>query len=84
MEGLCDNSFCDELGFIRSHNYPLSTYSSDEDCFYRIKKYRPEICTVQLSFTDFALEDSVDCSRDYLEINRVRYCGNQLRGKSGT
>lgn len=82
IPGLCEPSFNDELGFIKSRNYPLALYSSNEDCYYRIKRSRSSVCSVELTFTDFSLEPSTNCVYDYLEINRRRYCGTDLQRKT--
>ena len=35
---------------------------------------------VQVRFEEFDFHFSPECNQDYLEINGVRYCGNQLKG----
>lgn len=80
--GLCESSFNAELGFIKSFNYPLSLYGSNQDCYYKIQRFRSDVCAVELIFTDFSLEPSIDCTNDYLEIDRKRYCGVDLQKKT--
>jgi len=79
---LCEHSFNEEVGFIKSTNYPLALYGSNEDCYYRIQRFREGVCSIELTFTDFSLEPSTNCDRDYLEIDRRRYCGTDLQRKS--
>ncbi|GAB6025011.1 hypothetical protein CHUAL_010122 [Chamberlinius hualienensis] len=82
LPDMCDHDFNQEFGYIKSLNYPLSAYPSNEDCYYRLQRTRDDICSVELIFTDFRLESSTGCNNDYLEINRQRYCGSDLLHKT--
>ena len=60
-------------GFLTSKYYPC-TYPDNMDCvwtIYKPAKYRGEDYKLALSFKDFLLEDSKNCSADVLEITEI-------------
>lgn len=75
---ICEICFTEVIGHIQSYDYP-NNYPSNLNCKYKITAL-PGNCMVQLSFEQFRLEFSERCDKDYLEINNIRYCGNQLEG----
>lgn len=70
----CNEEKSSEFFFIKSPNYP-ATYSNNMDCIYKIRKFSPNVCRLELTFITFALENSTNCTYDYIEINKTRYCG---------
>ena len=75
---ICEICFTEVIGHIQSYDYP-NNYPSNLNCKYKITAL-PGNCMVQLKFDQFRLEFSERCDTDYLEINNIRYCGNQLEG----
>ncbi|XP_071944602.1 uncharacterized protein [Antedon mediterranea] len=70
-------------GKLTSPNYPMP-YSSKSDCIWYIKAKKDQ--TIRLTFTEFNIEDSPHCNRDYLNIRTKNmyqdedkyYCGNRI------
>ncbi|XP_059488336.1 cubilin-like isoform X2 [Neocloeon triangulifer] len=62
---LCGGTFYTASGMIQSPNYPRS-YAIDLDCIYLIQVESGQ--QISLNFTTFELENSSDCSFDYVEI----------------
>lgn len=77
---ICEVCFASREGVIKSYNFPNS-YPADLSCNYRIAGLQDH-CAVYLKFENFELEEPKNglCTEDYLEIEDVRYCGNQLSG----
>ncbi|XP_022235277.1 embryonic protein UVS.2-like isoform X3 [Limulus polyphemus] len=64
------------MGNIISSGYPVS-YPNNMDCTYTITKLSGDICWLKITFVDFSLQTSDNCTRDYLEISvGNRFCGN--------
>ncbi|XP_013407757.1 uncharacterized protein LOC106171828 [Lingula anatina] len=76
------------FGHLRSFGHPTTQYGPNLNCTWWITV--PEGFAVRLTFTDFSLEDSVDCENDYVEVRDIgmgsfenwtsaavigRYCG---------
>ena len=59
---------------VRSPFYP-SSYSENVECVYTIRKNNPSVCSVELGFIDFDVEDSNHCSKDYLLMDGKKFCG---------
>ncbi|XP_077987002.1 cubilin-like [Glandiceps talaboti] len=66
---VCDASFSTSGQFIQSTNYPQA-YPANQDCTYDITNGNG---CVSVTFLAFNLEDSVDCTKDYLEIQDTSY-----------
>ncbi|XP_046452995.1 cubilin-like [Daphnia pulex] len=72
----CDRVFSELENTVTSVNYPLP-YLKNLDCIYTVVKLSPVIEQLLISFIAFDLQNSTDCSNDYLEISAERYCGVQ-------
>ena len=78
IPSICEICFTEVMGSIQSYDFP-NNYPANLNCKYKITAL-PGNCMVQLNFDQFRLEHSERCDSDYLEINNIRYCGNQLEG----
>ncbi|CAG2164515.1 unnamed protein product [Oppiella nova] len=78
IPSICELCFTEVMGSIQSYDYP-NNYPPNLSCKYKVTAL-PGNCMVQLNFEQFRLEYSESCDKDYLEINNIRYCGNQLEG----
>ncbi|CAG2116376.1 unnamed protein product, partial [Medioppia subpectinata] len=78
IPSICELCFTEVMGTIQSYDYP-NNYPPNLSCKYKITAL-PGNCMVQLNFEQFRMEYSESCDNDYLEINNIRYCGNQLEG----
>ena len=78
IPSICEICFTEVMGSIQSYDFP-NNYPANLNCKYKITAL-PGNCMVQLNFDQFRLEVSDSCDADYLEINNIRYCGNQLEG----
>ncbi|XP_055945205.1 cubilin-like isoform X1 [Argiope bruennichi] len=79
--GACNRHYTDIRASFNSPNYP-SPYPLGVACRYAIH-VQPGFCNVEFNFIDFSLEPptpGLPCTRDYVDIAGVRYCGTQLRG----
>ncbi|GFY44102.1 cubilin, partial [Trichonephila inaurata madagascariensis] len=79
--GACNRHYTDIRSTFSSPNYP-SPYPLGVACRYAIH-LQPGFCNVEFIFIDFSLEPptpGLPCTRDYLDIGGVRYCGQQLKG----
>ncbi|UXI19623.1 zinc finger protein [Sarcoptes scabiei] len=69
----------DRLIKIQSPKFGLSSemqYEPFLDCHYVIEKAKQNVCLLQIRFENFFLEESLDCTKDYLRIdNYLRTCG---------
>lgn len=71
----CGGVFSEETINIVSPGYPLG-YPGGADCTYTIRRSDPSICQVQVNFHDSSLERSINCTKDRLQINGDRLCGD--------
>ncbi|GFU01816.1 uncharacterized protein NPIL_400231, partial [Nephila pilipes] len=79
--GVCNRHHTEIRSTLSSPNYP-SPYPLGVACRYAIH-IQPGFCNVEFTFIDFSLEPptpGLPCTRDYLDIGGVRYCGQQLKG----
>ncbi|CAM1300261.1 Uncharacterised protein g2655 [Pycnogonum litorale] len=76
----CENNFYADSGDFRSENHPKN-YPDNFDCMYQFLK-QDGFCALELSFEDFSLETSNDCTTDYVSIDGKKYCGTQLKGQT--
>jgi cubilin len=67
----------DNKKYINSHSgYPNTNYSNNSEQITRIVAQIGK--QVQISYVDFALENSISCAYDYLEIGDFgKFCGSQ-------
>jgi hypothetical protein len=59
---------------VRSPYYP-SSYSENVECVYTIKKSNARICSMELRFVEFDVEESPNCEKDYLLMDGKKLCG---------
>ncbi|XP_067326675.1 cubilin [Anolis sagrei] len=79
----CGGTFHMERGAFNSPNFP-EAYPQNVECVWNIRSSPGN--RLQLSFTDFQMEESEGCTKDYVEIREDslsgqqmgRYCGNTL------
>nr|XP_042906945.1 cubilin isoform X2 [Parasteatoda tepidariorum] len=77
----CNFHYPDIRATISSPNYP-NPYPNMVECRYAVH-LQPGFCSVEFNFIDFSLEPptpGLPCTRDFLDISGVRYCGQQLKG----
>ncbi|XP_028515415.1 CUB and peptidase domain-containing protein 1-like [Exaiptasia diaphana] len=79
-------SECGEIkdNTLHSPNYPRN-YPTNTHCMYTIPVHQNTV--LNLKFVDFDMEDSSDCSYDYVEVrdneqSYGKYCGRSLRGSN--
>lgn len=72
----CDSAIGVEEGWIFTPYFP-SDYNDSLLCTYTIQRFSHDVCEVELTFTDFDVEDTApQCSSDYLDIgDGIRMCG---------
>ena len=80
LPSICEICVTEVTGNLQSYDYP-NYYPPNVNCTYRITPL-PDNCMVQMRFDEFDFDMTPECDRDYLEINGVRYCGNQLKDVS--
>jgi hypothetical protein len=82
--GSCSGAFTTETGTITSPKYP-SSYDSNDDCTYSIEV--TGLHDIQLTFEDFGMPSSLNCTEGYLAIFDgptqedpllIRHCGNNI------
>uniref|UniRef100_A0A673JSX7 CUB domain-containing protein n=1 Tax=Sinocyclocheilus rhinocerous TaxID=307959 RepID=A0A673JSX7_9TELE len=73
----CGGTLTTSVGGFTSPNYPLP-YHANAECYWHIKTSAGS--TVELSFGDFHLENSINCYYDYLAVreHRIRRFTTQL------
>lgn len=70
----CDQTFATGEFTIMSPNHPNS-YPNNLYCRYTVIRSSTSACALDLTFKNFDLEETSDCSKDYLEIDGSRVCG---------
>lgn len=68
---------------IVSSNYDRSKYEKWSDCHYKVHKVHYTVCALEVNFMSFALEDSPDCKKDFVQFGEkegVRLCGRLPKG----
>lgn len=83
---ICELCFTELSGEITSYAYP-NVYPDNVNCNYKITG-QPNFCGVYIRFDAFNLPsasmvtssepDPLKCDADYVELNGIRYCGDQL------
>ncbi|KAG8255932.1 hypothetical protein J6590_080394 [Homalodisca vitripennis] len=73
----CGGNYSGENVLILSPGYPTG-YPGNLDCKYRIIPSIPGICQMEVRFEESALEESINCTKDSLQINGERLCGELL------
>ncbi|KTF87440.1 hypothetical protein cypCar_00025640 [Cyprinus carpio] len=80
----CGGTLTTSVGGFTSPNYPLP-YHANAECYWHIKTSAGS--TVELSFGDFHLENSISCFYDYLAVydgnstsapQMAKLCGNEI------
>ncbi|XP_076316419.1 cubilin-like [Tachypleus tridentatus] len=71
----CDATFSTETFHILSPLYRNKAYPSNIDCQYTVKKTKFDVCAIEIKYNTFHLEDSEDCTNDYLLIDDLKVCG---------
>ncbi|KAF4095682.1 cubilin isoform X1 [Onychostoma macrolepis] len=80
----CGGTLTTSVGGFTSPNYPLP-YHANAECYWHIKTSAGS--TVELTFGDFHLENSINCNYDYLAVydggstsspEVAKLCGNQI------
>ncbi|XP_013782574.2 cubilin-like isoform X1 [Limulus polyphemus] len=71
----CDATFSKETFHILSPEYRNKAYPSNIDCQYTVKKVKFDVCAIEIKYNNFHLEDSEDCTNDYLQIDDLKVCG---------
>ncbi|XP_076031119.1 cubilin-like [Oratosquilla oratoria] len=74
--GLCDTEISQKGFTLFSPGYPTQ-YPPSSNCHTTIKKAGPDIQYIILEFTDFEMENSPQCSKDYLQVAGIKFCGTQ-------
>ena len=74
----CGGTLSTPTGVITSPNYP-NFYSVRTDCIWTI--VRPPGNTIEVSFTDMDLEQSTNCSYDFVEVRDGSYLTSPLLGR---
>lgn len=68
MLGGCGNVFVSETGAFSTKNYP-SLYPNSEECEWTISVWPGN--KISLKFIErFSLEQSVNCTKDYVQVRR--------------
>lgn len=78
---VCGGEYWSESGSFLSPRYAEGTYSSNVNCIWTLSASAGNL--IRLTFTDFDLEESSDCVKDYLQIRErdqnglvlAKYCG---------
>jgi cubilin len=83
VDSSCGGLFTATSGSVSTPNYPRQNYENDQNCEWNIKTDSAHTIIFQL--LGFDLEESVNCSKDKLEIHDPIFkellwsgCGNQL------
>ncbi|GFQ95573.1 cubilin [Trichonephila clavata] len=71
----CEQTFSSESFQVISPGYQSGSYPDNADCKYTVKKSSFQVCALQVKFYTFDLEQSDDCSKDYLFIAEQKLCG---------
>ncbi|XP_064459056.1 cubilin-like [Ornithodoros turicata] len=70
----CDRLYALPDFQLESPGYP-GEYRSGLDCRFFIRRLSERICSLQITFVNFDVEDSPNCYNDYLEIGGEKICG---------
>ncbi|XP_065576831.1 cubilin-like isoform X2 [Artemia franciscana] len=81
LPALCEVEQNGLEGRFYSPGYPLG-YAENLECTYRVKRARGH-CYIYFFFSDFLLESSFECQKDFVSFGGRRYCGTQLYGITG-
>lgn len=87
VESNCGGNFFGSEGVISSPGYPLKNYGNNQNCEWLLKT--DESHTILLSFFDFMLESSDNCTKDFVEVldplvgkSLWKSCGTQFPNHS--
>ncbi|KAG5668318.1 hypothetical protein PVAND_016262 [Polypedilum vanderplanki] len=83
----CGGVFTATNGIIKTPSYPNKNYENNKTCEWLIRA--DETHSIQFQLTDFDLEETLNCTKDYLEIidpifNQTLWkgCGNDLKNST--
>ncbi|XP_076308707.1 CUB domain-containing protein 2-like [Tachypleus tridentatus] len=62
-------------GTVKSYNYPLK-YRNNMYCAYSFYRSSLDTCCLKLTFTNFSVQLSDGCTKDFLKVGEKRLCGN--------
>ncbi|XP_054719307.1 cubilin homolog [Uloborus diversus] len=71
------------LTVIKSAGFP-SRYSPNVDCRYTVRRRSRSVCSVTFLFNVMDLEQSPNCTKDYLMLRGEKMCGSKPIGFSRT
>lgn len=76
----CNKLYTTTTFEIKSPHYP-TYYPSNTVCQYRVAKVRRPgpICFLEVAFVNFELQDSFNCSKDYVNFNGIKVCGTLVK-----
>ncbi|KAH8034263.1 hypothetical protein HPB51_022089 [Rhipicephalus microplus] len=74
---MCTDRLSDD---ITSYGFPTA-YRGNMLCRVTISRPSDAFCAVEMHFREFDVEKSSRCDRDFLQIDRDRYCGTMLKGQ---
>ena len=79
--GQCDVTVNQEVTWISSPNYP-ENYDDNTACLYSIRRYKEDVCEIEVTFDDFNLQDTrPTCEADYFDPgNGNKMCGTLVPG----
>ncbi|GIX97872.1 cubilin [Caerostris extrusa] len=71
----CEQTFSSESFQVISPGYQSGSYPDGAECRYTVRKSSFQVCALQVKFYTFDLEQSEECSSDYLLIAEQKLCG---------
>ncbi|KAI2807434.1 hypothetical protein BLOT_005370 [Blomia tropicalis] len=77
----CESIIQDGIFQIESPHYP-AMYPVNRICPYYIARSRADVCQIEVNFLDMDIEDTPQCTADYLDLGggqHERLCGMMLR-----
>ncbi|KAG8188774.1 hypothetical protein JTE90_012245 [Oedothorax gibbosus] len=69
---------------LKSPGYPLSPYSPNLNCRYRVLRSSPDLCDLTITVLEFRLQEGEVCENDFLQVAEERLCGTIERGMTRT
>lgn len=61
--------------YITSPGYRNQNYPCSIQCNYYVRRASPTVCAIQLTFDEFKVEHSTQCTKDNLQIKNLKLCG---------
>ena len=85
-QSICEYCFTDQSGEMTSYSFPKD-YPPNMFCRYKFNSISNNFCSLEIAFESFEIEssskygiESETCSKDFFEMNSIKYCGDQLAG----